>query len=66
MAGLSDRMAADPWLTLKPLISVATSLPVVIVTVRPPSVVVGLIVMLTVAAVALETVRELTVIPVPK
>jgi hypothetical protein len=52
--------------TVKPLLRLATSVPVVIVTVRPPGVAVPKIVMLTVACVASDTVVEFTVIPAPK
>ena len=59
-------MAADPWVTLNPLVIDAVSVLVVRVTVRKPRFVVGKTVMFAVADVALETETELTVIPVPK
>src|ERR1035437_1612313 len=64
--GVRVLIAAGPAVTLKPLISVTTSPPMVMVTLRKPVFAVGVMVTETVALVELLTVTELTVMPVPK
>ncbi len=62
----SASYSAPAATTVKPLVKVATSVPVVAVTFRVPGVAAALIVMMAVALVALFTVRLFTVIPAPK
>lgn len=57
---------AVPFVTVNPLTSVTTSVPVVRVTLRVPSAAAGSILKTTVAVVTLFAVTEATVIPVPK
>jgi hypothetical protein len=64
--GLKSEIVGPAAVTLKPLVSVATSTPVVMVTVRGPGAAVEAMVRLAVAWVALVTVVLLTVIPAPK
>ena len=59
-------MTAAPGLTVKPLLSIAMSAPVVRVIVRGPIAVIGSIFTRAVALVAEVIVSEVTVIPVPK
>ena len=63
--GLIDAIAGRPGCTVKPPTRLATSVPVVIVTVRLPSAADGSMVTLTVALAVLVTTTELTVIPDP-
>src|ERR1041385_2108992 len=64
--GLRDSSAGTPGVTVNPPLSVATSAPVVIVTVRDPGTAAGSTRMLTDAEVLLLTVMLLTVMPGPK
>ena len=64
--GATEAMTAGPLCTVKPLFSVATSVPVVMVTVCGPVAAVGEMLMLAMAWVASVTVSVLTVIPLPK
>jgi hypothetical protein len=57
---------ADPELTVNRFVPVATSLPVVAVTVTGPAVAVGEMARLTVAEVALLMETRVTAIPLPK
>src|SRR5215469_13458282 len=66
LVGEKAEMTAGPGLTEKPLIRVATSLPVVTVTLRAPRAASGSTVMVAVAAVGEETVNGTTLTPGPK
>jgi len=64
--GLAVSNTGVPGVTLKPLASDATSVPVVAVTVRRPVAAPAPIEMLAVSVVALATVALFTVIPAPR
>jgi hypothetical protein len=65
-AGLTDTSCGVPAVTVKPFVSVSTSLPVVRVMVRAPVAAVPLILSTAVAVLVELTVNEATVIPPPK